>query len=725
MSRFLKAIQSVGEAFRVSDPSEQNWIHSTVTASDATSVRWATPKAAEYVAKLRQWPMILADKNAAMMAATPMRLYRMSGGKASKATLRHLRKARGKNYTGSESEITSGAALDILNTPNAYESGQTFSYLKHFCKQAAGNYYRMWDNDSFYSMRPQFVRPVIDRIDPMIRGFIYSRERSNDLMFSFEDIDHMFHRPSIDNPYIGVAPMQACIEYQNLMLNATLAEGKRWENGGRPPYAIKLPDTLTPIAVQQAKETVKRDITGVFNSGKPLVAQLAEIVNFGFPPNEMEYLEGQQTSLLVICNAYGVPISLVDHNAAKDSVSNQAMRTWVDGTIWPLLCNDAADETRAFRRQGLIGENDFFAYDAPTDEDRGDLVAVLQKECDSGFTTYDEAREELGRDPIPNGLGKLHRYKGVVISDKPTQPVKVDPNNDSEQPKEDSKASKSLDSMSGNDGDASRVKAIATLDERDAADLERQKKVEERTRDLLALWFLSLLDTLNETATVTTTPGVVAAPLGFAPATSISVPVGGIVTPPAMTVDVNWTIPPAKVQELDKIIQSGQHEAIRANIADDAAQTGLKPISQLKPIQIADQRRVTMIEKITNTTQNDIRSAISEGIKEGKTVQEVAEDLKAAGYSKERAELIASNEIAYASEVAAEEFAKERGLAFKTLYLGPVPCKLCIADKVDENSRGGSTPIAQPYLNGNVHPPFHVNCYCTVVYHNRRPSGGV
>jgi len=719
MSRFLKAIQQVGNAFAPTQPTEQHWISSTVTTADASTTRWATPRAAEYVAKLRQWPAILSDKGAAIMSATPMRLYRMAGGKAGKATLRHLRKVRGKSYTGSETEITSGAALDILNTPNPYESGQTFSYLKHFCKQAAGNYYRLWEdgNDAFYSMRPQFVRPVVDRNDPMIRGFIYSRERSNDVMFSYEDIDHLFHRPSIDNPYVGVAPMQACIEYQNLMLNATLAEGKRWENGGRPPYAIKLPDTLSPIAVQQAKETVKRDITGVFNSGKPLVAQLAEVVNFGFPPNEMEYLEGQQTALIVICNAYGYPHSLTDPNDGSLSVAKLAMKQWIDGTIWPLLCNDAADETRAFRKRGLIGENEFFAYDPPTDEDRADLVEVLQRECDSGFTTYDEAREELGRDPLPNGLGALPRFKGNVLSDKPTEPAKVDPKDDSE-PKKDPKA-KSLDSVSGNDGDVSRVKAIATLDERDAADLERQKKEEEKTRDALILWFLSLLATVEQDATVTTIPGL-------APSTPVTPPIvvpdaPAIVTPPPMGVHVEYSVPPAKVAKLDKIIATGQREAIKANIADDAAQTGLKPISPAGPIRIADERRVTMIEKITNTTNNDIRKAISEGVRDGKTVQEVAEDLKAAGYPKERAEIIAANEIAYASEVAAEEFAKAHGLAFKTLYLGPVPCKLCIADKVDENARGGSTPITQPYLNGETHPPFHVNCYCTVVYHNRPP----
>lgn len=685
------------------------WGWSNVRTSELARGRFTPKDGQAYIPHLRGFVEVFATLNATTCAgATLVQMKRGAGKKISKQRHRSLVSKAMGDSNGDLTEVDNSAFLDLLENPSEFESGQDQKFTRFYGKEACGNsFFYLSDSGDMMTLRPQFIAPIIQDQLPSVSGWVYGRGREREIAIPYENVWQFKHKPSIDTPWLGVGPLAACVEYADLLIFGTVAEAARWRNGNPPPYAVILPETITdPVKRDSAVKEIERQIGGPENAGNRIVLQAADIKNLGFPPKDMEYVQGSKVSAHMVALAYGIPESLVWPNDSSLATAVTAEKLYHRFAILPRLNRDAAQLTELGRFLGLLGPNDFMAYENPSEVDNQAEATYWDLRIRNGSATVDEAREDMGMEPLPDSLGTLPRQDGTLLSNEPPEP-KVLPAGNADKGKPPAPGDKALSLANP------ILKERGGLDiatERDATDLERQKQSEERTRQALVVWFLlCLADVEQESVVISGSPDAQ----------------GNV---PHSTIGAHFALSPERVSQLGKILAEGHAEAVRQSIASDVASTGFSSISPAKPLASIAQHSVESVESITQTTQNDIIEAIRQGIANGKTVGQIAEDLKAAGYPEERADLIAQTEIAYASEIAAKEFANIHGLKWKTLYLGPSPCPECVQIKEEEDLRGGATPTNDSYtLSGHAveGPLFHPRCYCTCVFHNRAPSGGL
>lgn len=745
------------QAVEVDDfKSIEAYVDSTVTYSELTSQRFARKPGEAYWARVQSWVWVCADVKASMCAATRLRLFRNGKGKKlEKRAQKSLISARTKSMyaTDEAQEIDKHPAIDLLAKPNDFESGLQFNYLRHMANQTCGNAWNYYTDDQLLTLRPMYVSHVADDTDQILKGWMYGRERSREIFIPLDESMQFMHRSALDNPFYGVPPLAGCLADADLLNLATVAEVSRWKNEGRPPMSIKLPDTMTKEARVQAIKDFDRQVRGVKNTGRPLVMQFAEIKPMGFAPKEMEYLTGQQISKERIWAAYGIPKSVLDPNEGSLAAAKTGMAMFTEYTIWPMLCNDADQLTTNFRRFGLIDETMFFCYDAPTNEDEAAEIDASRKLTDGGLMTIDEYRIEEGMEPLPDGAGAVARFNGIPLI---IQTAPVDATADTESSVNANATATNADTTtvdtSLNGAQVTSLVEIASQVALGQIPLETGESIARAAfpavdESTLAGIFNPLR---NFTPTSVTTANAAAEAAANTPAPE---PVKAIKPEHTKSAEnpnpdlqarfedevAKWlrgigksvadgivTLTAEQVNELRVIVSRYMEEAWTDAAKAQAVSLGeaftLAPEAAIQAVQ---QPVSLIIEQVTGTTQEMIREAVTVGLEEGQSYNEIAKKLEEGGLSPERAGTIARTETANATAIGARDFAiNEAGCDQKSWLLGGNPCEICVGIYSKCQAAGGWLPANEPYIvageMGNPEAvdrhPAHPNCACDEIY---------
>lgn len=129
----------------------------------------------------------------------------------------------------------------------------------------------------------------------------------------------------------------------------------------------------------------------------------------------------------------------------------------------------------------------------------------------------------------------------------------------------------------------------------------------------------------------------------------------------------------------------------------------------------AEARAAELVSDIDESTRNMINVAVSEGIANGQTVDEIASNIEdLTGFSSERADLIANTEVATANSQGALEGFKEVADTTdlnpqKVWLLGENACDDCV-----ENADEGPIDLDDVFPSGDDAPPAHPNCRCAL-----------
>lgn len=724
------------------------YVDSTVTYSELTTQKFSRKPGEAYWARTQSWVWICADKKASMCAAARLRLYRNGKGKKlEKRAQKSLAAAYTKSMyaTDDAQEVDNHRAINLLAKPNDFESGLQFNYLRHMANQTCGNAWNYYTDDQLLTLRPMYVSHVADDSDQILKGWMYGRERTREIFIPLDESMQFSHRPSLDNPFYGVPPLVGCIADADLLNLATVAEVSRWKNEGRPPMAIKLPDTMTKEARIQAIKDFDRQVRGVKNTGRPLVMQFAEIKPMGFAPKEMEYLTGQQISKERIWAAYGIPKSVLDPNEGSLAAAKTGMAMYTEYTIWPMLCNDADQLTANFRRFGLIDETMFFCYDSPTNEDEAAEIDASRKLTDGGLMTIDEYRSEEGREPLPDGAGAVARFNGIplIIQAAPVDATSNDPNAAAPAVDQAAKSAEPLNGaqMAALGGYLSQV-GLGEIPIDSAIAAVRASIPTLTDQDISAIFnplrnFVPASVTAAAEAVQTTAPE---------PVKSMEPERTKAADNPNPDLQARFEEEVAKwLRGIGKSVADGIVSITNEQVAElrlivsrymeeawtDAAKAQAVSLGEaftLAPeaaIQAVQQPVSLIIEQVTGTTQEMIREAVKVGLEEGQSYGEIAKNLEEGGLSPQRAAVIARTETANATAIGARDFAiNEAGCDQKSWLLGGDPCEICVGIYSKCQAAGGWLPANEPYIiageMGNPEAvdrhPAHPNCACDEIY---------
>lgn len=133
-----------------------------------------------------------------------------------------------------------------------------------------------------------------------------------------------------------------------------------------------------------------------------------------------------------------------------------------------------------------------------------------------------------------------------------------------------------------------------------------------------------------------------------------------------------------------------------------------------RAVDYASARAAELVTGIDETTRDELRSIISSGLEENIGLAGITERIKDAySFSEERARLIAQTEVAMANQHGALEgmmLASKAGVKIKKLWLPDAfACDECLT-----NGDDGPIDLDATFATGDVAPPAHPNCRCSL-----------
>ncbi|GGS81933.1 phage portal protein [Streptomyces griseoviridis] len=215
------------------------------------------------------------------------------------------------------------------------------------------------------------------------------------------------------DPLGCLAPWKAARHAVDMDAFAREWQRSSYANGARPTGVVYLGD-MNETEFNQVKAAWRASMQGPENAGKNLLVRSqpgssgAKGIGYErltFTPEEMAYLESRMANGAEVMMAFGVPH---DYLAAGTTYEN---RTAARYTLW--------SDTITGKLEVIGSEIDLRMLPLDSEEAQFDLstVAALQEAQDSvanrtrasvysDTLTIDEARAELGYDPLPGGIGQ-------------------------------------------------------------------------------------------------------------------------------------------------------------------------------------------------------------------------------------------------------------------------------------------------------------------------------
>ena len=426
----------------ITPKSYADWVSATVTTADVTVGRsgWAESPLTPYARRFRQYAIICASLNASNVAAVPLRLYSRGDPKRKRSKTAAVPKDRRKwlrsKHVGAKAsgyaayaddkvqEVVDHPAMRLIRKPNPWMAGSFFVEWIDSSMEITGNAFVYATSERsgglptmLLPLMPHYTK-VIPSETGMVAGYYYGRDKYEIATLTPEEVCHFKFRPNPLDPYYGLAPIAAALVESDLAHQATVSEWHRWQNGGRPDFAVKIDPAATVDQKKQIRAEIEAYTRGAAKCGNFLLLTGAEVMPLGFAPKEMEYLAGLARSDELIWNAFGVPQSLVKLNDANLASSETGHVQYHKLTINP-RCARIAETLTEFVLPifGVEPGDMWFAFDDASDDAADDESARLVSLTAAGIMTIDEARACEGLEPLENGLGAVPRVNGQPLSD--------------------------------------------------------------------------------------------------------------------------------------------------------------------------------------------------------------------------------------------------------------------------------------------------------------------
>lgn len=215
-----------------------------------------------------------------------------------------------------------------------------------------------------------------------------------------------FYNPR--NPWRGIAPITA-VRMSILIDTFAQAWSKLFfNNAARPDYAVVAPEGITKTERDDLELKLSQKFGGA-GAHKPIVLEqgVSDIKILSFPPKDMEWLEQRRTSREEVGAIFGVPDEIMGWGRDTYENFSTALRVLWTLTIVPLASQRDTHLTEYFQRVKVLQPNevvstDFSGVEALSDDEAAEWTQA-QGQITAGAITINEWRARKGLDPVPWG----------------------------------------------------------------------------------------------------------------------------------------------------------------------------------------------------------------------------------------------------------------------------------------------------------------------------------
>lgn len=298
-------------------------------------------------------------------------------------------------------EVTSHAALDLWNRPNAFMTRQE---LVETCQQhldLTGEGWCVVGRNAklrsipleLWPVRPDRMAPVPSALD-FVAGYVYTSPDGEQVPLETDSV--LFLRmPNPDDIYRGMGPVQSIL----IDLDSTRysAEWNRnfFLNSAEPGGVIEVPNRLDDGVWREMVERWREQHQGVVNAHRVAVIEAGKWVNRTFSMRDMQFVQLREVAASTIREAFGFPKFASGDPGDVNRATAEAQSVWFAKRLtvprlsrWKGMLNN--DLLPLF---GAAGQNLEFDYESPVAEDeeqenaeRGSKATAAKTYIDAGFT---------------------------------------------------------------------------------------------------------------------------------------------------------------------------------------------------------------------------------------------------------------------------------------------------------------------------------------------------
>lgn len=329
------------------------------------------------------------------------------------------------NKVGDTKEIFVHEALDLLYRPNPFQTKTEFFEKYMINKLLAGQAFvlKVRDNSGkvveLWNLRPDYVTIIKDS-KLFIKGYEFSTQGGGRTIFAPEDIIYDSYPSPLDE-WGGTSALQASESRVETEEFATRYQSYFFRNNARPDFLLTNDNKITQKQKDDLEELWSKKHKGVENAGKGAYLEYGtKYQQVSISQREMDYIESLKMTRDDILTAFAVPKPIIaiteDVNYAN---AKTAMEIFLTETITPEIkrITEKLNEHLIYPEYGdiyFIKEDSSYL---PMDEkNKADTQAV---QIASGTLLINEAREELGREPINGGWSMYMPLSQVPVGGLP------------------------------------------------------------------------------------------------------------------------------------------------------------------------------------------------------------------------------------------------------------------------------------------------------------------
>jgi len=322
--------------------------------------------------------------------------------------------------TGKKSKKELEALIEFFDRPNEDETIEDIVQSIVTNYYAFGNAYieKVFEQDdkkeqgepqSMYTLPSEDIRILVDaekrkagvnipigyqQYVPFAEG---TTKEDKTITYAIDDIMH-FKRPDLRGRIYGRALFEDNQSVLQLILQALIYNIKTFQNGGKPPLQINLPEGTSSTEAIEFSHFFEKNFQGMHNAGKALITyNNAKASALGLTPQDIEYLQLLTFGLKQVGGMYGVPMIMISQpEGSNRATSFEETKSFYQRVVQPLrnyICNkitqDVIIDGFGFKDWRL----DFQDIDL---EDSTSRVEEASKSFMYGTRSWNEARKRMG-----------------------------------------------------------------------------------------------------------------------------------------------------------------------------------------------------------------------------------------------------------------------------------------------------------------------------------------
>ncbi|WP_329592135.1 phage portal protein [Streptomyces sp. NBC_01362] len=307
--------------------------------------------------------------------------------------------------------------------PNPQMSGRVFKSLLLQQAELAGQAFVWLDRGETGTGDVAEAHPVFDPVDVIVSKPLAQRPTTADIIgFVIRRLDGVqvpvlpeemlwLRYPHPFDPLGCLAPWKAARHAVDMDAYAREWQRSSYKNGASPTGVVYL-GQMEETQFNAAKAAWRSSMTGPANAGKNLLVSSppgggtpVSYARVGLTAEEMDYLESRMANSAEVMLAFGVPHDFLAAGTTYENRSAAKTLLWSD-TIKPKLELIGSEIDRILLPSDAEeAEFDLSGVDA-LQESRTAVVDRTVSLVDSDILLLDEARADVGHDPLPGGAGQ-------------------------------------------------------------------------------------------------------------------------------------------------------------------------------------------------------------------------------------------------------------------------------------------------------------------------------